>query len=811
MTSVYNHPHEFLIAGTLATKMLANIKLQLDSKQKKFLEFFPNTLFCYIADASNDAPVIHSEVLQLERQQQGYGIFFTVNGFTGGRRTNETLTNINGFFADIDYPDKVNKTDAAVKQYKQELLMEMMEDELPIPTYVVETKNGFHVYWILGNPLYLNDLNPTQQEDIKLQYRQVEEAILARFDGDPGAKDAARVLRVPGTIHQKNPNDPFVVKIVHASPDECRYTFDEMREAFLKKAPPVGWALVVGENPINDEVKTAIEKEYPKLDRDSYKKLFNKEPIPEGMRNKALLVAAHAAKEAGWGFEQTCSHFTDFHGLSLREVRKTIRSAFDHSYDFGYNNEVMQAVVTQEERVKLSEVTSKVLSKATKEERATSNNQQKEKYATYEYIIADRYPTLKYKDRGDFYMYNDGVYRSLQAEEVRSMVFREMLKDGLTNYRTVSKANDKIATFKSLDGRTFKQEDENPNPNILNFKNGLLDIQNYQMLAHTPNYLSTSQIPVMYSHGATCPRWLQFIKEVTCEDLDQAKLLQEIAGYALTTDTNFAKAFIFYGMGANGKSMFTRMLGKIVGRDSVSTLNLSTITRQFGVTGLIGKKVNFIDEISGNYFESNVIKGIISGERMAAEVKYRPEPLEFLPTVKLIFSVNELPKINDTTPGLYRRFIIVPFDRSFEAKPDLHLEEKLTDELPGILNWAVEGLKILRQDGRFNETERNFDLMRSFKSDNSPVVEFLNLYYEPVPAGKERRYGMAVSDLYAQYRGYCLDHGYKPKAMANFSRELAHNRVDGFVMTIAQEGGKKVLYGARKLTGIGGNEIVYHD
>ena len=529
------------------------------------------------------------------------------------------------------------------------------------------------------------------------------------------------------------------------------------------------------------------------------------------MRNKALLVAAHAAKEAGWGFEETCSHFTDYQGLPLREVRKTIRSAFDHNYDFGYNNEVMQAVVTPEERVKLSEVTSKVLSKATKEDRATSNNQQKEKYATYEYVIADRHPTLKYKDRGDFYQYENGVYRSLQAEEVRSMLFREMLEDGLTNYRTTAKANDKIATFKSLDGRTFKQEDENPNPNIINFLNGFLDVTTYVLYQHTPDYLSTSQIPVMFSQGATCPRWTRFIDEVTCEDPDQALLLQQIAGYCLTTDTSFAKAFIFFGMGANGKSMFSRILGKIVGRDSVSTLNLSTITRQFGLTGLIGKKVNFIDEISGNYFESNVIKGLISGERISAEVKYRPEPIEFEPIVKLVFSVNELPKINDTTPGLYRRFIIVPFDRSFEAKPDLDLEQKLTDELPGILNWAIEGLKSLRANGRFNETERNYEVMRSFKSDNSPVVEFINSYYEAPPAGHESKYGLALSDFYSQYRGYCLDHGYKPKAMANFSRELQHNRVEGFHLKIVPLGGKKVVQGLRKINSLNGVQVIYPD
>jgi len=153
----------------------------------------------------------------------------------------------------------------------------------------------------------------------------------------------------------------------------------------------------------------------------------------------------------------------------------------------------------------------------------------------------------------------------------------------------------------------------------------------------------------------------------------------------------------------------------------------------------------------------------------------------------------------------------VPFDRSFEAKPDLQLEQKLTDELPGILNWAVEGLKMLRADGRFNETERNFEVMRSFKSDNSPVVEFINSYYQAPPAGDESKYSLTVSDLYSQYRGYCLDHGYKPKAMANFSREIVHNRVDGFNLNIRLVDGKKTIFGIRKIAALGGAKVIYPD
>lgn len=790
--------------------MLANTRSELDQKQKKFLSYFPHTLYAYIHDNNDAMPVVHSEILNLDNQKKGYGIFFTVNGFTGGKRTGENLTNINCFFCDIDYPDKMNRTREKLQEYKNDLLMELVDDNLPIPTYINETKNGLHVFWCLAEPIYLSNLNPAQQEELKKQYRDVEEAILKRFDGDPGAKDAARVLRIPGTLHQKDPKDPFEIKTVHYS-DECVYTFTEIREAFLKKEAPDGWATAQGENAINEEVKEAIEKDYPKLERPSYKKLFSKIPgtVPPGMRNKALLIAAYAAKEAGWKIDKTFEYFNEFHGLGLREIRKTIRSAYEHAYDFGYNNEVMQEVVGQEERVELSKVTSKVLSKSTREKRETSNDAQKQKFATYEYVVADRFPHIKYKIRGDFYNYAEGVYAPLQLDEIRSVFLQEMLKDGLTNYRKISAVNDKIACFKSIEGRTFHNHEENPDKNVLNFKNGLLDITSYQMHAHTPYYLSTSQIPVIYSGEAKCPRWLQFLKEVTCEDAEQMKLLQQIAGYALTTDTSFAKAFIFFGAGANGKSLFNRIISRIVGRDATSSINLGTITKQFGLTGLIGKKVNFIDEISGNYFESNVIKGIISGEQMAAEVKYRPEPLEFTPVVKLIFSVNELPKINDTTPGLYRRFIIVPFDRSFEGNPDLGLEQKLTEELTGILNWAIEGLKSLRAEGRFNETERNFQAMRYFKSDNSPVVEFIHLYYEPCPEGEERKYGVPISELYGQYRNYCMDHGYKPKAMSNFSREIGHVRMDGFNVSRISESGKWNVYGLRRSSTMAGEKIIY--
>lgn len=786
-----------------------NTNFELSRKNQNFLNHFPGTLYAYLPDYNDKKPVIHSEVLDLRKQEEGYGVFFTVNGFFGGKRDSNHLKSINAFFADIDYPDKINKNEEKIKQYKSEITMEIVESGA-IPSAIVETKNGLHVYWFLEAPIYLNELNESQVENLKKVYRDIEEGILNRFDGDPGAKDLARVLRVPGSKHLKNPEDPYECKLIHYAKENV-YSLNEMRSVFLAKQAPDGWAEANVENAINAEVKKQIEKEYPKLDRPSYKKLLSGNKIPEGMRNKALLIAAHAVKEAGWTMDRAFEYFADYAGLSTREVRKTVRSAFEHLYDFGYNNEVMEELASQDERKKLSEITSKVLAKETKEDREKSNYRQKTIYETYEMVVAQRFPTIKYKKNAEFYFYHGGMYHKMLPEEFRSIFMREMLKDGLTNYRKVSAVSDKIACFKSLEGRVFAEAEENPNPNILNFQNGLLDISTYKFYQHTPQYLSTTQIPLVYNPEIRAPRWLQFINEITGNDQEQARLLQQIAGYCLTTDTRYQVAFIFTGTGGNGKGTFTRILKKLVGEKESANMGLEQLVAKFGLYGIVGKRLDIIDEISGNYFESNIIKKLIAADPMSTDVKFQPLPLEFIPTVKLIFNVNDLPKINDTTPALYRRFIIVPFDQNFRLNPDINLERKLESELPGILNWCIEGLKTLHETGYFKQGKKQAQAMNRFKSENSPLVEFLTTFYGPVPPAETGRYAVSFMDVYNQYRQYCQDSGYRSKSLVNFQKELNHTFIDGWDINIDEMNRRKTVLGIRRMITLAGDEIVYNN
>jgi hypothetical protein len=125
--------------------------------------------------------------------QKGFGIFHTVNCFKKNRRTEE-VTKLSSFYVDLDGGDKDNQ----IKMIKQ----------CPTPSLVVESKNGFHVYWKIRNNM-IKDYGL----DIAIDnYKLIQEMIVKILKGDPKAKDVPRLLRTPGFYHKKS--DDFLVEIV---------------------------------------------------------------------------------------------------------------------------------------------------------------------------------------------------------------------------------------------------------------------------------------------------------------------------------------------------------------------------------------------------------------------------------------------------------------------------------------------------------------------------------------------------------------------------------------------------------------------
>ncbi len=99
--------------------------------------------------------------------------------------------------------------------------------------------------------------------------------------------------------------------------------------------------------------------------------------------------------------------------------------------------------------------------------------------------------------------------------------------------------------------------------------------------------------------------------------------------------------------------------------------------------------------------------------------------------------------------------------------------------------------------------------MRIFKTENSPVVDFISTTYEPSPKDQEHLFSVKISDLYQQYREYCMVSGYKPKTVANFSRELSHTHIEEFNLSKKITGSATCLIGLRRQITSMGERITY--
>ena len=186
--------------------------------QKEFLSFFPHTRFRYIHDVKKDV-VQGNDVLDLSLNKKGYGVFFSINGFPASGKADESqLLSLNANYTDFDV-DQGLPQDEKDRLIQEAIMAGITAGALP-PTIINRTQKGAHLIWI-----YLETLQPTPENLTK--WKSIQKRLVRCFNGDTAAVDSARVLRLPYTLHLKDPENPFEIKIISYKP-EAKYTLDEL-------------------------------------------------------------------------------------------------------------------------------------------------------------------------------------------------------------------------------------------------------------------------------------------------------------------------------------------------------------------------------------------------------------------------------------------------------------------------------------------------------------------------------------------------------------------------------------------------------
>ena len=98
---------------------------------------------------------------------------------------------------------------------------------------------------------------------------------------------------------------------------------------------------------------------------------------------------------------------------------------------------------------------------------------------------------------------------------------------------------------------------------------------------------------------------------------------------------------------------------------------------------------------------------------------------------------------------------------------DPHLIDKLVQEMPGLLNMAIRGLKRLFQQGRFSEPENIKQELERYRRDNDTVRAFVDECCIADPSNK-----IGKSLIYSSYRSWCMNNGYRPVSTRRFNDRL---------------------------------------
>jgi P4 family phage/plasmid primase-like protien len=384
-----------------------------------------------------------------------------------------------------------------------------------------------------------------------------------------------------------------------------------------------------------------------------------------------------------------------------------------------------------------------------------------------------QYQNARMFTRSRWYKWNgSGVW--VDDCDVQDEIWRKM--EQMKPLGVIPTAHKRRSVEECLQGRSrlgVKESEVDARGDLLNFTNGVYNLLDDELIAHSPALYLTTQLPFDYNPGAECPRWQTFLEQVIIDRAGRAcpetiRFLQQAFGYSLTTETKYEVSFWLQGSGANGKSTLLNVLSAMSGTAAMA-LNLGMLEKErYQLAALAGiRVVTCAESPVGLMIADAVIKGLISGEPMNVRFPYG-KPFELTPVCKIWWAMNNPPRVADTSDGFWRRVKVIPFRARFDTdkrKPDIELRDKLYQELPGIFNWSLAGLRDLRQNG-WAQSPEIIEATGAYRESNDVEQAFIDSQCIVDPDAR-----VSASDLYNAYRSWCSDTGHKAKSMTRVASD----------------------------------------
>ena len=305
-----------------------------------------------------------------------------------------------------------------------------------------------------------------------------------------------------------------------------------------------------------------------------------------------------------------------------------------------------------------------------------------------------------------------------------------------------------------------------------NCLNGVLDLKTGTLHEHKYEQYLSKISPVEYTDNIDHPKWTNFLNDIFDNDQELIKYIQKAVGYSMTGSTREQCMFFCYGNGANGKSTFLEVVGAILGDYAVNIQPETIMVKNnqganSDIARLKGARfITTVEPNEGARLNEGLVKQLTGGDTVTARRLYGNE-FEFSPEFKLWMGTNHKPIIRGRDEGIWRRMHMIPFMVTIpDHKKDKMLKHKLKKELPGILNWAVQGCLLWQIEGLKMPT-KVMDAVKEYRSEMDVVSAFLGECVVKAPGIIE------AGKLYKAYADWAEENNEYKMSNTKFGKEIA--------------------------------------
>lgn len=725
------------------------------------------------------------------KQSQQCGLYMCVNGTDGLGREVDNITDLRVVFVDFDGMD---------------------EPEWSLQPHLIQSRDATH-----GHAFWLIDAGDLTHDEWTILQKQLS----IYYSSDPQVIDPCRVIRIPGSLHFKDPSSPKMYSITYnGTGDGHKYSIDDIREHHVLSpeldAELNDWAVA------RESSQTGVGYDNDPAEIKKFEAFVTHaaHPAVEGSGSHELFRVACFAHDHGIDLGHSISilweHYNprceppwtneerdQFEGVCGRAYKypssaagcKAAKAAFlllppleepncgwdDMATQFNHSVQIETEIaalpslggnVDRNHRISIQNA-------------AAMSAQITIKSSHYDFGLV--YDGLKHdglnliKSSKQFYRFTGKSWKEAEDDVIKADIQRTFAAYKPANKFTsgVYAVVCDLVNHEEIDNGIWITDESRDTSNLAVFQNGIVDLSSKELklLPHTYEFFTLSELSYDFDPTATCEKWHEFLTSIWGDDQKLKEQLQEWFGYCLVNDISLHKFAMLMGKSRAGKGVITDILSEMIGDKNTCSPSLSNLAVNSALEEMSKKSLTIIpDAHSVHHSTRDVVlsnlKAITGGDKLSFHEMYKGSRNKLFLT-KIMMITNNVPDFNDASGALVNRMLVFPFPKGLSEKDQDHgLRKTLLKEMSGITQWAIAGLIRLRANkGMFTESESGKREKEELRKDMFPLAQ----YVERSLTMEEGAFTL-LEDMYNAYRLWAASEGVKsPMIKTHFNKNLRNS------------------------------------